>query len=120
MLVLRVLEQIVCKHDCKLKRPNLFSKFLFGLRILLGSKGKRTSSTCSVTTECEFLRIEAAEFAQQILIAAARFFRFERANTPLQRFCVDRMRDSRVLAKVFEAVESSKKGSQDPAICGMA
>ena len=35
---------IICKHDCKLKRPNMFKKSLLDLRSFLGSKGKRTSS----------------------------------------------------------------------------
>ena len=35
---------IICKHDCKLKRPNMFKNSHCNGSFFLGSKGKRTSS----------------------------------------------------------------------------
>ena len=69
--------------------------------MFLRFEGQIHDSSHSVSTECEVYRIEEGDFVQQILIGRASFFEVRRASAPNQAFCVDRMRDSRMLAKVF-------------------
>ena len=45
---------IICKHDSKLKRPNMFNKSLFGPRGFFRFEGQTHLLTCSVSTECSF------------------------------------------------------------------
>ena len=88
--------------------------------MFLRFEGQIHDSSYSVSTECEVYRIEEGEFVQPMLIARAKFFAVRRARAPNQAFCLDRMRDSRVPAKVIQAVESSKKGGLNSANGGMA
>ena len=45
---------IICKHECKLKRPNMFKKHQFDLDKLFRLGGQTHLLTCSVLTECSF------------------------------------------------------------------
>ena len=45
---------IICKHDCKLKRPNMYQKSLLDEQQFFRFEGQTHVLTCSVTTECSF------------------------------------------------------------------
>ena len=45
---------IICKHDSKLKRPNIFQKSLLDEQKFVRFEGQTHLRTCSVATECLF------------------------------------------------------------------
>ena len=47
-------KMIICKHDSKLKWPNMFQKSLLDEQQILRLEGQTHLRTCSVATECAF------------------------------------------------------------------
>ena len=65
------------------------------------SKGKLTFSGILCRQNARFIGLKKAILCNNSLLRARDFLPCERASAPNQAFCVDRMRESRMLAKVF-------------------
>ena len=78
-------------------------------KCLYASKVKFTIPAILCRQNARFIELKKANLCNKSLLRARSFLPCERASAPNQAFCVDRMRDSRMLAKVFQAIESSKK-----------